>query len=70
MGKVFLDMELKERIKKLNIIKNYLKYYLDVIPYDSKNKALSLIEDINTELYWFKLQKIKKEEKDKQLSIF
>ena len=63
-------MELKERIKKLNIIKNYLKYYLDVIPYDSKNKALSLIEDINTELYWFKLQKIKKEEKDKQLSIF
>ena len=63
-------MELKERIKKMYILKSYLKYYIDVIPYESKNKALSLIQDIESELNWFKLQRMKKEEKNKQISIF
>lgn len=65
-------MELKERIKKMNILKNYLKYYINVIPYYSQDKAISLIEDIESELNWFKLQKQIKErnEKGKQLELF
>lgn len=65
-------MELKERIKKMNILKKYLKYYMDAIPYYSQDKAISLIEDIESELNWFKLQKQIKEknEKGKQLELF
>lgn len=61
---------LKDRICKMNILKKYLKYYMDSLPYYSKDKALSLIQDIDNELNWFKLQKQMKETRDKQISLF
>lgn len=61
---------LKDRISKMNILKKYLKYYMDSLPYYSKDKALSLIQDIDNELNWFKLQKQMKETRDKQISLF
>lgn len=63
-------MELKERIKKMNIVKTYIKINLYALPFDSRDKALSLIQDIDNELNWFKLQRMKKVEKDKQLNLF
>lgn len=63
-------ISLKERITKLNIIKKYLKYYFDCLPYYSKDKALSLLQDIDSELNWFKLQKEIVDVKNKQLDIF
>lgn len=63
-------VNLKDRISKMNILKKYLKYYMDSLPYYSKEKALSLIEDIDNELNWFKLQKQMKETRDKQTSLF
>lgn len=69
MGEIFL-IDLKRRIKDMNIIKGYLKKYLYCLPYESKDKAISLIEDIDSELNWFKFQKLKKEERDKQMSLF
>lgn len=63
-------IDLRDRIKRMNIIKRYLKYYMDCLPYYSKDKALSLIQDIDNELNWFKLQKHIKEEKNKQLNLF
>lgn len=62
--------DLKDRIKKMNILKRYLEYYMDCIPYYSKDKALSLINDLDNELNWFKLQKQIKETRDKQLKFF
>lgn len=50
-------INLKDRITKMNILKRYLKYYFDCLPYYSKDKALSLLQDIDNELNWFKLQK-------------
>ena len=61
---------LKDRISKMNILKKYLKYYMDSLPYYSKDKALSLIQDIDNELNWFKLQKQMKETRDKQITLF
>lgn len=61
---------IKDRISKMNILKKYLKYYIDCLPYYSKDKALSLIQDIDNELNWFKLQKQMKETRDKQISLF
>lgn len=61
---------LKDRISKMNILKKYLKYYMDSLPYYSKDKAMSLIQDIDNELNWFKLQKQMKETRDKQISLF
>ena len=61
---------LKDRISKMNILKKYLKYYMDSLPYYSKDKALSLIQDIDNELNWFKLQKQMKETIDIQISLF
>lgn len=61
---------LKDRISKMNILKKYLKYYMDSLPYYSKDKAMSLIQDIDNELNWFKLQKQMKETRDKQITLF
>lgn len=63
-------MELKERIKNMNILKNHLKKYIDCVPYDSRNKVIDLISDIDTELNYFKLMKMKRKEKNKQYSLF
>ena len=63
-------MELKERIKKMNILKVYLKKYIDCVPYASRDKVIDLISDIDTELNYFKLMKLKREEKNKQYSLF
>lgn len=67
MGEIFL-MNLKDRIRDMNILKCYLKKYLDCVPYESKDKVLSLIQDIDNELNWFKLQKLKRD--NKQMSLF
>lgn len=63
-------MNIKERITKMNILKKYIKYYMDSLPYYSKEKALSLLQDIDNELNWFKLQKQIIDNKNKQLSLF
>ena len=69
MGEIFL-MDLKKRIRDMNIIKGYLKKYFDCLPYESKDKATSLIQD--NELNWFKFQKLKRDMRDnnKQISLF
>lgn len=63
-------INIKDRIVKMNILKKYLKYYMDSLPYYSREKALSLIQDIDNELNWFKLEKQMKETRDKQISLF
>lgn len=70
MGEIFLMINIKDRIVKMNILKKYLKYYMDSLPYQSKDKALSLIQDIDNEINWFKLQKQILEARDNQLSLF
>jgi hypothetical protein len=65
-------MDLKKRIRDMNIIKGYLKKYFDCLPYESKDKAISLIQDLDNELNWFKFQKLKRDMRDnnKQISLF
>ena len=58
MGEIFL-MDLKKRIRDMNIIKGYLKSILIVYLMNQKDKATSLIQDIDNELNWFKFQKLK-----------
>lgn len=61
---------IKDRIREMKILRNYIKRYINSLTYYSREKAQSLIQDIETELNWFELQKKMKETRDKQISLF
>lgn len=65
-------MDLRQRIRDMNTLKGYLKKYSDCVPYESKEKLISLIQDIDNELNWFKFQKLKRDMRNnnKQISLF
>lgn len=62
-------MSFKDRKKNIIILRKYLIKYLDCVPYEAKDKALSLIVDLDNELNWFKLQELKRNNKI-QMSLF
>lgn len=62
-------MSFKDRKKNIIILRKYLIKYLDCVPYEAKDKALSLIVDLDNELNWFKLQELKRNN-NIQMSLF
>lgn len=63
-------MNIRDRKRNIIILKKYLIKYLDCVPYEAKDKALSLIIDLDNELNWFKLQELKRTGNNIQMSLF